>query len=163
MTRHTLLQTLLAVIVVLSLTAALHADTQIVFSHSGSRVGLGIALGTRIGPPIMAPYRCPPIPHHPPFGPPMRHRAIRFGQPYIAPIVVPTPVVRHVVVTPAPTIIVGAGAPVQDAAINVWITNSNGSQTSVRLTREGGWYVGPRGEYYSQMPTNEQLRIAYGF
>lgn len=60
-------------------------------------------------------------------------------------------------------VIVGAGTPVQDAAITLWITNSNGSQTSVRLAREDGWYVGPRGEYYSKMPTNEQLRVAYGF
>jgi multidrug transporter EmrE-like cation transporter len=27
----------------------------------------------------------------------------------------------------------------------------------------GGGYLGPRGEYYDQMPTNEQLRVVYGF
>jgi hypothetical protein len=47
--------------------------------------------------------------------------------------------------------------------ITVWITNSNGSMTSIQLTREGSWYRGPRGEYYTSIPTNEQLRIAYGF
>jgi hypothetical protein len=154
---------MLAVVVVLTLTAALQADTRIVFSHSSSGVGVGIALGTQIGPPIMIPHHCPPAPYHPPFGPPMRHRPIWFGPPCVAPVIVPVPMVRHVVVTPAPVVIVGAGAPVQDVAITVWITNSNGSQTAVRLTREGGWYVGPRGEYYSEMPTNEQLRVAYGF
>jgi hypothetical protein len=43
------------------------------------------------------------------------------------------------------------------------VTNSNGSRTSVVLTRNGSWYVGPRGEYYSEIPTNEQLRVVYGF
>ncbi len=67
------------------------------------------------------------------------------------------PVVREVVVPrpPAPMARV--------ASVTVWITNSNGSRTSVTLTREGPWYVGPRGEYYAGMPTNEQLRRAYGF
>jgi hypothetical protein len=52
---------------------------------------------------------------------------------------------------------------VEDGTVTVWITNSNGSTTSVRLTRQGPWYIGPRGEYYAQMPTNEQLRVVYGF
>lgn len=159
MARHMLLQTMLAVVIVLSLTAALQADTRVVISHSG----LGISLGARIGPPVMGPRCYPPAPHHGPFGPPMRHRPIRFGPPCLPPVVMPAPVVRHVVVQPAPTVIVGAGVPVGEIAVTVWITNSNGSQTSVRLTRQGPWYVGPRGEYYSEMPTNEQLRVVYGF
>jgi hypothetical protein len=68
--------------------------------------------------------------------------------------VVHPPVYRQVVVTPPP---------VQESSITVWITNSNGSRSSVKLTREGPWYVGPRGEYYTEMPTNEQLRVVYGF
>jgi len=60
-----------------------------------------------------------------------------------------------VVVVPPPV--------VESYAVTVWITNSNGSRTSVQLTRQGPWYIGPRGEYYGDMPTNEQLRIAYGF
>jgi hypothetical protein len=45
----------------------------------------------------------------------------------------------------------------------VWITNSNGSRTPVLLRKaEGGQYVGPRGEYYSSRPTEQQLRAAYG-
>jgi len=66
-------------------------------------------------------------------------------------------VIREVVVTPVPPVVV------QETAITVWVTNSNGSRTSVQLTRNGPWYVGPRGEYYTEMPTNEQLRVAYGF
>jgi hypothetical protein len=45
----------------------------------------------------------------------------------------------------------------------VWVTNSNGSQIPVRLTKSGPGYVGPRGELYSKMPTENQLRPVYGF
>jgi hypothetical protein len=71
-------------------------------------------------------------------------------------VVVPPPVVEPVIVTP-PII-----EPVS-TVITVWITNSNGSMTSIQLTREGPWYRGPRGEYYTSIPTNEQLRAVYGF
>jgi len=61
-------------------------------------------------------------------------------------------------------VIVQSPAPViEDGVVDVWITNSNGSRTSVRLTRQGTWCVGPRGECYPTMPTNEQLRVIYGF
>lgn len=45
--------------------------------------------------------------------------------------------------------------------VTVWITNSNGSKTEVRLRRDGPGFRGPRGEYYPSMPTNEQLSV-YG-
>lgn len=45
----------------------------------------------------------------------------------------------------------------------VWITNSNGSQIPVRLTKDGPGYIGPRGERYPSMPTQDQLRTVYGF
>ncbi|HEG42598.1 MAG TPA: hypothetical protein ENH94_00965 [Phycisphaerales bacterium] len=45
--------------------------------------------------------------------------------------------------------------------VTVWITNSNGSKTEVRLRREGSGFIGPRGERYDSMPTNEQLSV-YG-
>jgi len=51
------------------------------------------------------------------------------------------------------------------AALNtetVWITNSNGSKQAVRLTKQGPGYIGPRGEYYSERPTEEQLKALYG-
>lgn len=47
------------------------------------------------------------------------------------------------------------------AIVNV--TNSNGSVTPVRLTKQGIGYVGPRGEYYDRLPTSEQLKPVYGF
>ena len=47
--------------------------------------------------------------------------------------------------------------------VTVNITNSNGSVSQVRLTKQGVGYVGPRGEYYDKLPTGEQLRQAgYG-
>ena len=51
----------------------------------------------------------------------------------------------------------------QQFMTTVWIENSNGSRTPVvlRMT-EGGQYIGPRGEYYPSMPTEEQLRKIYG-
>ena len=45
----------------------------------------------------------------------------------------------------------------------VWITNSNGSKHSVKLTKQGPGYIGPRGEYYETLPTEAQLKPLYGF
>ena len=47
--------------------------------------------------------------------------------------------------------------------VAVNITNSNGSISQVRLKRHGVGYVGTRGEYYRQLPTEDQLRPIYGF
>jgi len=43
------------------------------------------------------------------------------------------------------------------------ITNSNGSVTPIRLVRQGTVWVGPRGEQYINLPTEEQLKAVYGF
>ena len=57
----------------------------------------------------------------------------------------------------------------QDAAYEsantyvVNVQNSNGSTTPVTIRRAGDRWVGPRGEYYSVLPTAEQLRPVYGF
>ncbi len=51
----------------------------------------------------------------------------------------------------------------QQSTETIWITNSNGSQIPVKLTKSGPGYVGPRGEYYPTRPTEDQLRQAYGF
>ncbi len=67
-------------------------------------------------------------------------------------------------VSPLPTVTVHVPTVrVAPTTITLWITNSNGSKTLVQLTRDGLWYVGPRGELYSSIPTNEQLRVVYGF
>lgn len=47
--------------------------------------------------------------------------------------------------------------------VTVNVTNSNDSIIQVRLTKQGVGYVGPRGEYYQTLPTEEQLRPVYGF
>jgi hypothetical protein len=51
----------------------------------------------------------------------------------------------------------------QANTVIVWITNSNGSQKDVTLRKSGPGFYGPRGEYYPSMPTQDQLRTAYGF
>ena len=47
--------------------------------------------------------------------------------------------------------------------VTVWITNSNGSKVPVKLRKSGPNYIGPRGETYPTMPTEDQLRPIYGF
>ncbi len=47
--------------------------------------------------------------------------------------------------------------------VTVKVTNSNGSISQVNLMKQGIGYVGPRGEYYNQLPTEDQLRPVYGF
>ncbi|MBN1818785.1 MAG: hypothetical protein JW828_15595 [Sedimentisphaerales bacterium] len=47
--------------------------------------------------------------------------------------------------------------------VTVWITNSNNSRIPVQLTRSGPNYIGPRGEIYNTMPTEDQLKMVYGF
>jgi len=45
----------------------------------------------------------------------------------------------------------------------IWITNSNGSQTPVKVVKQGDTYTGPKGEIYTARPTEEQLKAVYGF
>jgi hypothetical protein len=46
----------------------------------------------------------------------------------------------------------------------ILVLNGNGSKTPVRLEElEGGKWKGPKGEIYDSLPTQEQLRSAYGF
>ncbi len=47
--------------------------------------------------------------------------------------------------------------------VMVKVTNSNGSVIQVPLRKQGVGYVGPRGEYYDKLPTEDQLRPVYGF
>ena len=52
---------------------------------------------------------------------------------------------------------------VSERSVTIWITNDNGSQTEVRLVAAyDGGYTGPKGEYYSSMPTEGQLKAMYG-
>ena len=47
--------------------------------------------------------------------------------------------------------------------VTVNITNSNGSVSQILLRKQGVGYVGPRGEYYNHLPTEEELKPIYGF
>lgn len=51
---------------------------------------------------------------------------------------------------------------IQENTITVWITNNNGSITEVKLIPSADGYLGPKGEYYAAMPTEEQLKPLYG-
>ena len=44
----------------------------------------------------------------------------------------------------------------------VEIHNSNGSISPVKLKKDGSAYIGPKGERYEEMPTEEQLKPIYG-
>ncbi len=47
--------------------------------------------------------------------------------------------------------------------ITVRISNSNGSTTTVELRLKDEMYIGPKGEQYDILPTEEQLKPVYGF
>lgn len=156
MTLQKIALSVVATVASLALTPALRADTHIAVSGGfGATVGtpdggIGFWIG-RSAPERHYYYHGPYYgPVYREYGRPWQDRFVRIGPP---PVVVVRP---PVMMQPAPPVI-------QDSAVTVWITNSNGSRTTVQLTRHNGWYVGPRGEYYDQMPTNEQLRLAYGF
>ena len=48
------------------------------------------------------------------------------------------------------------------SSIVVEIHNDNGSITPVKLRKKDGSYIGPKGERYDQLPTEEQLKPIYG-
>lgn len=162
MIRQILLPRTVIAIVVLSLTSALPAEAKVIVSHGAAgvviapRVGLGVWIGA-------TPVRHVPAHRRVAVTGPWRHRFVRLGSPHAGAVVVHHPVKRHVTVNRRPAVTLRAPTVIERGLITVWVTNSNGSRTSVRLARQGHWYVGPRGEYYREMPTNEQLRMAYGF
>ena len=51
----------------------------------------------------------------------------------------------------------------QPQQTTIMVTNSNGSQTPVTLNLVNGRWVGPKGETYPTVPTEAQLKMAYGF
>jgi hypothetical protein len=158
MTLQKIALSVVATVASLALTPALRADTHIAVSGFGATVGTpdgGIGFWIGGSAPHRHYYHGPVYRE---YGRPWHDPFIRIGPP---PVVVVRP---PVVVQSAPPVVMAPAPPViQDSTVTVWITNSNGSRSTVQLTRHNGWYIGPRGEYYDQMPTNEQLRLAYGF
>ena len=47
-------------------------------------------------------------------------------------------------------------------SVVIEIHNSNGSITPVKLKKDGTAYIGPKGEFYGELPTEEQLKSIYG-
>jgi hypothetical protein len=79
--------------------------------------------------------------------------------PYGGYIVVPPPALAQNAMT-APQITQGQSQNREGSTIN--IPNSRGGYTAVTLKRSGSGFVGPQGEYYSDNPTVEQLKVLYG-
>ncbi len=61
----------------------------------------------------------------------------------------------------SPPVLVQPPVP-ESETVTINIPNSRGGYTAVVLRRAGYGYVGPQGEYYSESPTVEQLRVLYG-
>lgn len=61
------------------------------------------------------------------------------------------------------TPVLATGTTTQQEIISVWVTNSNGSKTEVKLRKTATGYMGPKDEVYSAMPTEDELRPVYGF
>ncbi len=87
--------------------------------------------------------------------------------------IVPAPVTvvaaAPVTPTPTPPIIVTqptsppVGNVSSDDAFTINVPKSNGQgYTSVTIKRSGQGFVGPQGEFYSEFPKVEQLRVMYG-
>ena len=94
-------------------------------------------------------------------GRPYFHR-IGPKQPHHQIVVVRTRYGRIIKAYPVPRVVTRFGV-VEPKIVRVWFTNSNGSRTGVELVRRGLGYIGPRGEWYQEIPTKRQLWIAYGF
>lgn len=153
-------------IAILSLTCQVNADTVISCSKPVLQVAVSpyTGFGFWIGGPIVAGGCYPPVRREVVVTHPWQHRTVRPWHSHREVVVVHPPAVRHVVIDPAPRIVVTPPpVVVEEGTVTIWITNSNGSKTSVQLVRRGSYYIGPRGEWYTSMPTNEQLRAAYGF
>ncbi|MDD5459918.1 MAG: hypothetical protein PHF37_11065, partial [Phycisphaerae bacterium] len=56
----------------------------------------------------------------------------------------------------------GANPSASQTDFNIEITKVDGTKFLVALKKEGTEFVGPRGEHYPSMPTQEQLKLIYG-
>lgn len=72
-------------------------------------------------------------------------------------VVVPVVTSVQAPAAPAPT-----PPPANDSTYTVNIPNSKGGYTAVTLTRSGNGFLGPQGEFYTEFPRIEQLKVMYG-
>ncbi|MFA5143437.1 MAG: DUF6515 family protein [Candidatus Omnitrophota bacterium] len=56
----------------------------------------------------------------------------------------------------------GTVASNSEESFTVNIPNSKGGYTAVTLKRSGNGFIGPQGEYYTEFPKIEQLKVMYG-
>ena len=156
MTRQRWTSTIVVTVVLLIALSEMMGTTAEARPHSSSTVIVSQhpSLGRWVGPS----HRRPAVSY------PWRRRFIPLGPPCPRTVIVSGPITRQVVINPLPRITVSVpSVQVTPTRLTLWVTNSNGSRISVELTRDGPWYVGPRGECYSSIPSNEQLRVVYGF
>ena len=83
-------------------------------------------------------------------------------QPNVVVVNHPAPIIR-----PAVTVNVQqqSAPPAPIAVDNVFTVNiptSKGGYTAVTLTRSGNGFIGPQGEYYTEFPRIDQLKVMYG-
>jgi len=155
-----------AIAAVLAIWAgAVQAKTVVLHSSFGRGHIVGRPLGpsVHVGPVARSHVFAKPFHTGIVISSPLRSRIVPIF-PHRQVVMVAQPCARPVVVEPAATCVVTSQAVVvEPSIITVWVRNSNGSQSPVKLTRSGPGYIGPRGEYYPEMPNNEQLRMVYGF
>jgi hypothetical protein len=77
-------------------------------------------------------------------------------------VIVRTPYGWIIKAYPAPRVISPFGV-VERTIVRVWFTSANGTRTAVELVKRGPGYIGPRGEWYHEIPSKWQLRRVYGF
>lgn len=76
----------------------------------------------------------------------------------------PQQVVYPTIIRETPqVVVVQQPAVVQPVTMIINVQNSNGSMIPVAMKQVGNQWVGPRGEYYDNLPTVGDLRGAYGF
>ena len=76
-------------------------------------------------------------------------------------VVQPPAIAQPVAVVPQAATMMQAEPQTHDLS-TINIPNSRGGYTAVTLRRSGDGFVGPQGEYYSDNPTVEQLKVLYG-
>jgi hypothetical protein len=156
MMRQRLISTMVAAVVLPLGLGGISGRTAVADVHIG--IGAGIALSPHAGIGVWLGSPGPVVRVVP-------HERFYYGYPYrhVYSYIAPGPVVVYPPV--APQVVVPSAPPVETEGIpvTIWVANSNGSKTAVKLIQHGDSYEGPRGEWYTNMPTNEQLRMVYGF
>ena len=69
----------------------------------------------------------------------------------------------NVIYAPAPSTVLPAQAPsFERETVTINVPTTSGTSIAITLVRYPNGFVGPQGEFYSTLPTAEQLRARYG-